>query len=174
MHNATVIAEFPLVESLPLALTPTLDRLAQELAATNPAVLVHRALPLRATLDAARAATESLRQQMIATQEELDWRCYQLYGLTQTELTHPQPPEIALGERAFEIVLARRMAAGQAETTWFARHGSTPITELPAHWPADYRLVVETRIALIESDKFIGLIERPEYKRRWALSLIHI
>ena len=168
VHNATVIAEFPLVESRPLALTQTLDRLAQELAATNPAVLVHRALPLRATLDAARAATESLRQQMIATQEELDWRCYQLYGLTQTELTHPQPPEIALGERAFEIVLARRMAAGQAETTWFARHGSTPITELPAHWPADYRLVVETRIALIESDKFIGLIERPEYKRRWA------
>lgn len=105
---------------------------------------------------------------MIATQEELDWRCYQLYSLTQTELTHPQPPDIALGERAFEIVLARRIAAGQAETTWFARHGSTPITELPAHWPADYRCIVEARIALIESDKVIGLIERPEYKRRWA------
>ena len=166
--NATKIAQFPMVEPPPLDLAETLDHLAQALAATSPAALVHRALPLRATLDAARAATESLRRQMIATQEELDWRCYQLYGLTQSELTHPQPPEIALGERAFEIVLARRMAAGQAETTWFARHGSTPIAELPAHWPADYRRVVEARIALIGSDKFIGLIERPEYKRRWA------
>ncbi len=166
--NATNVGDFPLVETRSLDLAETIDHLAQALAAISPAALVHRALPLRATLDAARAATESLRRQMIATQEELDWRCYQLYGLTQTELTHPQPPEIALGERAFEIVLARRIAAGQAETTWFARHGSTPITELPVHWPDDYRRVVEARIALIESDKFIGLIERPEYKRRWA------
>ncbi|EXI73736.1 MAG TPA: BREX-2 system adenine-specific DNA-methyltransferase PglX [Candidatus Accumulibacter phosphatis] len=169
-YDGTKLSQFPLVKEQPLVLAQTLDRLAQELAATSPSALVHRALPLRATLDGARAATESLRQQMIATQEELDWRCYQLYGLTQTELTHPQPPEIALGERAFEIVLARSIAAGQAGTTWFARHGSTPITELPAHWPADYRRVVEARIALIESDKFIGLIERPEYKRRWASS----
>jgi len=28
--------------------------------------------------------------------------------------------------------------------------------------------VVEARIALIESDPYIGLVERPEYKRRWA------
>jgi hypothetical protein len=105
---------------------------------------------------------------MISKQEELDWRCYRLYGLTQAELTHPNPPEITFSQRAFEIVLARRMAAGQEETTWFVRHNATPITEIPGYWPADYRLVVETRIALIESDKFIGLIERPEYKRRWA------
>jgi hypothetical protein len=105
---------------------------------------------------------------MISVQEELDWRCYQLYGLTQTELTHSNPPEINLGERAFEIVLARRIAAGMEETSWFARHNSTPTTEIPAQWPEDYRRVVEARIALIESDKFIGLIERPEYKRRWA------
>jgi hypothetical protein len=50
-----------------------------------------------------------------------------------------------------------------------ARHRSTPITEIPAHSPADYRAVVERRIALIESDPSIGLIERPEYKRRWSM-----
>lgn len=166
--NATNAGDFPLVESRPLALTQTLDRLAQEFAAHTSAALIQKALPSRSGLDAAETQSFSLRRQMIATQEELDWHCYPLYGLTQSKLTHPQPPEIALGERAFEIVLARRIAAGQAETTWFARHGSTPITELPAHWPADYRSVVEARIALIESDKFIGLIERPEYKRRWA------
>ncbi len=122
----------------------------------------------RTVLDAARTRAESLRGRQIAWQEELDWRCYRLYGLTEQALTHPNPPEIRFGERAFELVLARRMAAGGEETTWFARHGAVPITEPPAHWPADYRQVVEARIALIESDKYIGLIERPEYKRRWA------
>jgi hypothetical protein len=76
-------------------------------------------------------------------------------------------PEIGLGERAFEILMARQMAKGELETTWFERHRSKPITEIPAHWPEDYRNLVEQRIALIESDRSIGLIERPEYKRRW-------
>lgn len=66
-----------------------------------------------------------------------------------------------LGERAFEIVFARRVAAGEAETQWFARHGSTPITELPAHWPDAYRRTVEARIALIEKRRDLALIERP-------------
>src|SRR3546814_1426004 len=59
------------------------------------------------------------------------------------------------------------MASGGAQTKWFARHRSAPITELPAHWPADYRALIERRIALIESNAWIGLLERPEYKRRW-------
>ena len=129
-------------------------------------------LPTRASLDAARTQSVRLRRQMIAAQEELDWRCYRLYGLLpadsdEADFEHPTPPEVALGERAFEIVLARRVAAGQESTTWFERHASTAITEIPDHWPEDYRGVVQRRIALIESDRNIGLIERPEYKRRW-------
>ena len=77
------------------------------------------------------------------------------------------PPDIALGQRAFEIVLARRMAAGREQTTWFERHGSTPITDIPTHWPEDYRGVVQRRIDAIEQDKTIALLERPEFKRRW-------
>jgi hypothetical protein len=78
------------------------------------------------------------------------------------------PPDgIRLGQRAFEIVLARRMAAGEVQTTWFGRHGSTPITQVPSHWPAAYRELVERRIARIESDSSLRLIEQPEYKRRW-------
>ncbi|HRF73984.1 MAG TPA: BREX-2 system adenine-specific DNA-methyltransferase PglX, partial [Accumulibacter sp.] len=129
-------------------------------------------LPTRQSLDSARRRAESLRRQMIATQEELDWRCYRLYGLLPASgdastYEHPAPPEVALGERAFEIVLARRMAAGTETTTWFERHGSTPATEIPARWPEDYRQVVQRRIDLIERDRNVGLIERPEYKRRW-------
>ena len=63
--------------------------------------------------------------------------------------------------------MARQMEKGELETTWFERHGSTPITEIPKHWPASYRKLVERRIKLIETNKEIGLIEMPEYKRRW-------
>lgn len=103
-------------------------------------------------------------------QEELDWEVYRAYGLLTERLTYVgEPPPLELGQRAFEIVMARKMAAGELETTWFARHGSTPIAELPGHWPEDYKQLVERRIELIENDRYIGLIEQPEYKRRWNL-----
>ncbi len=160
-------SSFRFLPTIPLALAKHLDTLAQQRAATLPAALSAR-LPLtRSELDQARADAELLLQQMIAAQEELDWWCYRAYGLIDQDLTHATPPPIALGERAFEIVLARKLAAGEIETTWFARHGSTPITAVPAQWPADYRAVVERRIALIETHPWIGLLERPEYKRRW-------
>jgi hypothetical protein len=121
-----------------------------------------------------RTEADRLLREMISLQEELDWRCYRLYGITSDELTYRDedgnpriPPELRLGERAFEIVLARRMEAGEEETTWFQRHGSTSITEFPAHWPDDYRALVERRIERIEQDRYVGLVERPEYKRRW-------
>jgi hypothetical protein len=65
--------------------------------------------------------------------------------------------------------MARQMAAGELETTWFERHGSTPITELPAHWPERYRRAVERRLEFIANSPDIALIEQPEYKRRWNL-----
>ena len=63
--------------------------------------------------------------------------------------------------------LARRIAAGEVETKWFERHGSTPITEIPEHWPAAYRALVRRRIEAIENNASVALIEQPEYKRRW-------
>ena len=68
---------------------------------------------------------------MIALQEELDWRCYRLYDLHDAPPEHPVPPPLRLGERAFEIVMARQIAAARLETTWFTRHGASPITEPP-------------------------------------------
>ena len=52
---------------------------------------------------------------------------YRLYGLTQDDLCSYQrelPRDFVLGERAFEIVMAGEMAAGELETAWFERHGS--------------------------------------------------
>ena len=174
--NSTKVAELPLPETRPLPEARALDNLARELAELLPTAVLASADDqvgdLAAQLETAQRQAQNRRGQMIAAQEELDWACYALYGLLPTgttpeSLRHPEPPPVRLGERAFEIALARRMAAGSEQTTWFERHGSTPITELPAHWPADYRARVERRIALIEADRNISLIERPEYKRRW-------
>ena len=197
-HTSTGLKDFPIPDQRPLDLAARLDTQAQQLASVQPAALLatHSVAvsagavsakgqfdaasppsaaprPSRASLDAARARSASLRRQMIATQEELDWKCYELYSLIRSPdagyslFLCASPPEVVLGERAFEIVLARRMAAGTETTTWFERHGSTPITDIPSHWPEDYRQVVQRRIDLIESDRNIRLIERPGYKRRW-------
>ena len=177
--NASNVAEFPITALRPIDLGTRIDTLATHLTATQPAALLAaNQLPTRSSLTTAQTEATRLRRQMIAAQEELDWRCYRLYGLlpagvSSDEVEYADPVEVALGERAFEIVLARRIAAGREQTTWFERHGSTPVTEIPAHWPAAYRRVVERRIALIESDKSIGLIERPEYKRRWNAPAWH-
>ncbi len=178
VFNATVVAEFPLPAQRPIRIARSLDTESKTLSWCTPAARLRfadegsQALPTRQNLDDFIDRGERTRERLIAWQEELDWHCYGLYGLlpegqTGFSFDGGAPPGIKLGERAFEIVLARHIAAGDENTTWFERHGSTPITELPVHWPADYRAVVERRIALIESDRNIGLIERPEFKRRW-------
>jgi len=124
-------------------------------------------LPTAAALKAARLHAAHLRQEMVSAQEELDWHCYQLYGLLTEPLESAKPPSIQTGERAFEIVMARRMAAGTLETKWFEWLGIQPVTELPRYWPEDYRDLVLRRIELIETDRRIGLIEAAACKRRW-------
>lgn len=118
----------------------------------------------------AQAATTRLSC-MVALQEELDWLVYRLYKLRDdSTLEWPSLdtlPPVNLGERAFEIVMARKIETGKLQTIWFERHGSTPITEVPSHWPAAYRALVEARIHAIESDASIGMLEQPEFKRRW-------
>lgn len=168
-HDGTKLKRFPLPRDGSLRLARALDTAALELMATLPANVVASDAWSAERLRAARDDWHRIRGRMMALQEELDWRCYHLYGLLDDDLTLPldEVPEIALGERAFEIVLARHVAAGKTETGWFERHGSTPITEIPSRWSRTYRELVEKRIEAIEGVKAIGLIERPEYKRRW-------
>jgi hypothetical protein len=167
--DGTKLKQFPIPAGSAFEWAARLDALARELSDTLPAAVVGRGTPSRTGLDAVRARVDEIRVEMVAVQEELDWRCLHLYGITDDDLSLPPDaaPPLAKGERAFEIVLARRMAAGEVTSSWFERHGSTPITEPPAHWPDDYRRLVERRIELIESDRFVGLVERPEHKRRW-------
>ncbi|MFF0887828.1 BREX-2 system adenine-specific DNA-methyltransferase PglX [Streptomyces sp. NPDC003456] len=165
--NGANLAEFPLPATGPIQVATALDAVAQELTATRPSAL---ALPNAAALREAHTKWHSTRARMIALQEELDWQLYSIYTLHSEDLRAPEfeVPELALGERAFEIVLARRVEKGEASDEWFKRHGSTPITTLPEHWSETYKAIVQKRIDVIESSRAIGMVERPEYKRRWA------
>lgn len=176
--TGTKLQDFPLPAHRPLALGRALDAAAQELTRYEPAgVRASGATPSRAVFDAVRDAHAATCERMIALQEELDWEVYGAYKLVQLNgangqrLTAPDldsVPRVRLGERAFEIVLARKVAAGELETAWFIRHRSTPITEIPTHWPDWYRAIVQNRVDVIEKRKDIALIERPECKRRWV------
>ncbi|MBM0236308.1 BREX-2 system adenine-specific DNA-methyltransferase PglX [Micromonospora sp. ATA32] len=162
--NTMKLKPFPLPEAYPLERASELDGLAQRLASLTPAAVAASGVPSRQRLAEAEAEYQSVRAQMIALQEELDWEVYRLYGLIDDDLTCANPPELALGERAFEIVLH----TSGAQTEWFNRHGSKPIDRPQPHWSAEYRSLVERRIATIAGNRHIGLIERPECKRRWS------
>ncbi|MEU9867389.1 BREX-2 system adenine-specific DNA-methyltransferase PglX [Actinomadura sp. NPDC048021] len=168
--SGTRVEQFPLPSEYPTSLSAALDGLAQTLSSVTPSAITVSSSPTTSALQEARKSWESIRAQMISLQEELDWQVYSIYDLHPEDLRAPEEdvPELSLGERAFEIVLARRVAKGEASDEWFRRHRSTPITEIPSHWPESYRRVVQKRIDAIETSRAIGMIERPEYKRRWA------
>ena len=171
-HAGTSLKGFPVVADPKrevLALAQQLDQLAQQQSQFDPEnILKITNQPIKASLDAANAGAESLTAQMIALQEELDWLNYRLYGLTDENLCYQGSlPEIRLGERSFEIHLARRIANGDTETTWFQRHSSNPIVNIPIYWADDYQALIQRRLDVIEENRWIKLVEQPEYKRRW-------
>lgn len=171
--TGTTLKRFPLPAGNVTERGRRLDDLVQELAAWEPAAVFERSTPTVEAIDEAHAQWQQIHNLMIAEQEELDWAVYHLYGLTDTDYSLPvgEVDGIELGTRAFEITLARRVAAGETTTAWFERHHSTPVTELPGTWSYSYRNAVQGRMDLAAVDKKIALLEQPEYKRRWQTAL---
>ncbi len=174
--TGTGLLRFPIPEERPTQMVAELDRLATLLCDNVPGAILQKAqsrsaVELTAAMLAGRLEHQRIMARMMMLQEELDWHTYHAFGLTTDKLTWSSPNAgdlgVVAGQRAFEVVMARRMSVGDLETRWFERHGSTPITELPAEWPAQYCEVIQKRVALIEEDPYIALIEQPEYKRRW-------
>ncbi|MBY6413365.1 BREX-2 system adenine-specific DNA-methyltransferase PglX [Rhodococcus sp. BP-252] len=168
-YPGTIVKKIPLPPTYPLDSARIIETLAQELATQTPEAVACETVPTANALELARKESERIRALMIAHQEELDWECYRLYGLIDEDLTYPGDlPGIALGERAFEIVLARAVENGE-HTEWFERHRSTPITEIPTHLPADYQTLIRRRLDAIAINPNLRLLEKPEHKRRWAV-----
>lgn len=107
---------------------------------------------------------------MVAAQEELDWHCLHLYGLTDEPLTVPdgtEPPPLQLGEQG---VRDHPRPPGRCR-----RHRDRVVHPPPLDphhsaavplGPTRSRDLVNRRIALIESDRNVGLVNGPN-KRRW-------
>jgi len=170
--TGTGLKNFPVVEDsegLIRQLAKRLDSLAQELNSYSPEFALESIdSGLVDRLSSAREKDAQIFGLMIALQEELDWCSYRLYGLmSEDTCSMGDLPVVRPGERAFEIYLARKMASGEVQSTWFKRHGSIPTTEIPGHWPMDYRRRVEHRLKIIEENHWVNIIEQPEFKRRW-------
>ncbi len=168
--TGTKLQEFPLPSVLPRERARRLDALAQESALALPSAVLGGDEVSQDVLAIAHGRWVEARERMVFAQEELDWDIYRSYGLIDEDLTYPGSAieRIEFGQRAFELALARSVESGAKTTAWFDRHGSTAITEFPASWPSDYAALVQRRLDLIALDPFIGLLERPEFKRRWA------
>ncbi|WP_327009670.1 BREX-2 system adenine-specific DNA-methyltransferase PglX [Dactylosporangium sp. NBC_01737] len=168
--NATKLENFPVPAITSSERAGLLDRLAHELARVRPSAVCADPIPNRQTLDAAHVEYDHIHGRMVALQEELDWEAYQVYGLLNEDLTVPEAmlPELRLGQRAFEILMAREIGEGEPIPEWFVRHRSQPTPLVPEGWPQEYKEMVLKRIAVIESRTDLALIERPECKRRWS------
>jgi hypothetical protein len=175
-YTGTGLKGFPVAkdpDQVVLTLSARMDSLAQKLGSYAPETRLTvdgntANDQIKTSLASAQQEEAKTWQAMVALQEELDWHTYRLYGLTDQALCYSgELPLVKPGERAFEIALARKIATGDVESTWFTRHGSTPVTEVPTYWPEDYRQLIEQRLELIEANQWIKLVEQPEYKRRW-------
>jgi len=168
-YDGTKMMQLPLPSELGLGLARSADELATSLVELAPSAAAWRKHPPTASsLDDMRRRYQEVHRRLVATQERLDWTMYNRFGLVDAFVVGdvPEPP-LDPGERAFEILLTRRMLAGEADSSWFERHGTTAQPELPSHWSGDYAELVERRIALIAGDASIALLEQPEHKRRW-------
>ncbi|WP_219813589.1 BREX-2 system adenine-specific DNA-methyltransferase PglX [Rathayibacter sp. AY1C4] len=166
--TSTKLEDFPLPAVRIRDLSRALDEVARARAEVSPRHMVATSGP--SFLPEARAEWLRLGRTLVALQEELDWRTYVAYGLADRELATELPNFVEIGpnERPFEVRLARELAAGAVQTSWFTRHEREPFSTLRSSLPAWYRDLVERRLSAIETNPFLKLLEQPEYKRRWA------
>ncbi len=165
--SGTRLNDFPLPTEYEATLSKSIDLCSEKLQLHLPASLATNPNLSREMIEDARRKAINVFAEMVSLQEELDWAFYHRYGLTDTRLTVASPPPINLGQRAFEIAMARKVEQGELQTEWFEWLGYQPVTDLPSEWPSDYQEVVIRRIDLVEKDSNIRLIEQPNSKRRW-------
>jgi hypothetical protein len=121
-------------------------------------------------LNEARSAYEHIHRQMVALQEELDWKVYALFGLCEEVRTadehlgdglHPE-------NRPMERLLSQRMASGEPSIYYevHAYRGTGKRTGLESK---AMESVIQQRLKIIETVAEVRLIEHPDYKRRWQV-----
>ena len=178
-YDATKLQRAPLTTAdrqARIALAAALDSAVQSRAACLPRAILNgndwTAIDLAPRLARGRAGYAHLTALMVALQEELDWLTYSSYNLIDPPVETVAPNAVELlapGHRPFEILFARADAEAEPDekSAWWSRHGHDRVTEVPAGYSLAHRARLEHRIARIEEDPRLQLIETPAFKRRW-------
>lgn len=184
-YDSTKLQQAPLAAKdrpARIALAAALDAAATDRAACLPAAVLASAAwspassspdapDLPTALAAARDRYRALTHRMVALQEELDWLTYGSYGLIDPVPTvAPDAVEpLVPGHRPFEILMARAddEADEDERSAWWSRHGHDRVTEIPDHYSEPHKARLAARIAAIEEDARLQLLEQPAFKRRW-------
>jgi len=132
----------------------------------TPQYFIQTPFSSRTNLDNARkklnALRESIRSRMIFLQEEMDWLAYEMYGLIDkaplaedylSEANY-KAARLELGQRPFEL------ADKGYQGDWLPGYQPAPL-------PDFLKPLMDARIAMIQSNPDIALLEDPLYKRRW-------
>jgi hypothetical protein len=188
-HDGTKLQSFPvaaprheLVEELARAIEQLArGRQARSILSVIDESAAAGSAALRAGFDTRSAADLRDLAIMVALQEELDWLCYELYGIDVPAATERRAPDalppLIPGQRPFELTLAREDSEKRADaergepsdeppTAWFTRHGWEPVTDI-ASLPEGWRAVTAARLARTAESLNLQLIEQPQFKRRW-------
>lgn len=176
-YTGSKLKGLPLPDSLPAERGRAIDQLATELKSLSPErVIVSRedsSEDLGLLLCSAKERWEIALARLVFEQEELDWESYFRAGIVAEDLAYAGDWPVSArrlnrGERAFEIVLAQRIHDGVEQSAWFTRQGINAQSAVCESWPLDYQRLVDRRMTAISSNPAVRLLERPEYKRRWA------
>ena len=181
--DSTKLSQLPVFDAaFAVGFGRALDSNAASLLASRAVAIIQRFdsavhTSLNDLIDWAAQQSQAIHDLMVTQQEELDWRWYEhLRLLTEEERTeHAKArdavlvgeiiPPYPVGLRAFE----RAMFLSGESTAWFERNGYlVPTDAAMARLSAAMQRLIAVRIEIIQSNRFIGLIERPEYKRRWT------
>jgi hypothetical protein len=133
---------------------------------------------LRPALARATEIRETLRSEMIARQEEMDWLAYEAYGLIDVahaaslrDLVSAAFGDFADSDR--DDASQRRALRLQREQRpfclWAAADANfdRAVELIPNDWTAEHKQLWKARLELIRDNEHIRRIEQPVYKRRW-------
>jgi hypothetical protein len=142
-------------EALPILASfgRTMDELRRQRQSLLPAI---HSPSFLSELTEAVATREAILSRQVALQEEIDWLVYSLFGLTNRKHLS-EPGRVALGQRAFELVLPE-------DTEYFRWHGS----HRAKYFAKDREAEDEARAREAQADRSLALLESPECKRRWV------
>ena len=170
--NGTKLLDFPLPRDWRdvTAISRRCDELAQRVATQEPQqILADASSGLKKRLAAARTEQARLYLQLVATQEELDWITYTLFGLC--EPTVANEDEVTTGlhpeQRACEVRLRRAIDSGE-KSIFYEVHVARG-ADRHATLSATMQELQQRRAKIIDTHSAVALIETMNYKRRWQI-----